>query len=73
MTWYNAAGASNCEIDFADTTVRQNFDTFTNSSCDLLAGTPGNAYDFACTVRYQDANSVEHAVRGTCEGLYEEA
>jgi len=73
MTWYSATGASNCEIDMADSTVRQNFDTFLNDSCDLLAGTAGNAYDFDCTVRYQDANSVEHAVRGTCEGLYEES
>ena len=73
MTWYNAAGASNCEVDFTDTTVRQSFTTFSNRSCDLLAETAGNSFDFDCTVRYEDSNNVEHAVRGTCERLYEES
>ena len=73
MTWYDALGARVCEVNFTDTTVRQNFATFSNSSCDLIAGTAGESYDFDCTVRYKDSNNIEHAVRGPCEGFYEES
>ena len=71
MTWYNATGAINCEIEFNDTNIKQTFTTFSNSSCNLLSGTTGNTYDFDCTVRYQDSNNIEHVVRGNCKGIYE--
>ncbi len=73
MTWYNSTGGSTCEIDFGDSTVRQNYATFSNSSCSGLAGTAGESYEFDCTVRYKDANNIEHATKGTCEGFYEES
>jgi len=73
MTWYNATGTSVCEISFSDTVVRQNFVSFSNSTCTDLAGTAGENYEYDCTVRYQDANNINHAVRGTCEGFYEDA
>ena len=73
MTWYDALENRVCEVNFTDTTVRQDFVTFTNSTCTLLAGDPGEAYSFDCTIRYRDDNKIEHAVRGVCEGDYEEA
>jgi len=73
MTWYDATGTSVCEISFSDTVVRQNFVSFSNSTCTDLAGTAGENYEYDCTVRYQDANNINHAVRGTCEGFYEDA
>ncbi len=72
MTWYDATGTSVCEVDFVDSTVRQNFVSFSNSSCTGLAGSAGENYDFDCTVRYTDSNDIYHQVRGTCEGFYEE-
>ena len=73
MTWYSATGSPICQIDFSDTTIRQNYVTFSNDSCPGLAGTAGDSYDFDCTVRYRDANGIEHATRGSCEGMYEES
>jgi len=73
MTWYNSTGDSVCIVDFSDSTVRQSYQTFSNSSCSGLAGTSGESYDFDCTVRYEDSNNIEHAVPGTCEGFYEES
>ncbi len=73
MTWYNSTGDAVCIIDFGDSTIRQEYQTFSNSSCTALAGTVGDSYDFDCTVRYKDSNNIEHATRGTCEGFYEES
>jgi len=73
MTWYNSSGTPVCYVLMTDTVIRQNFDTFGNSSCTDLAGTAGIAYDFDCTLKYKDANNIEHSVKGTCEGSYEEA
>ncbi len=71
MTWYNSSGSSVCEVDFSDTTIRQSFVSFSNSSCTGLAGTAGESYDFDCTVRYKDADNVEHKKKISCEGSYE--
>ena len=73
MTWYDSNDNQVCFIDMGATTVRQSFQTFSNSSCSSLAGTAGESYDFDCTVKYKDANNIQHAVRGSCEGVYEES
>ncbi len=73
MTWYDASDNRVCEINFTESTIGQSFETFSNSSCSDLAGTAGETYSFDCTVRYEDSNNIEHAVRGLCEGAYEES
>jgi hypothetical protein len=72
MTWYDALANPICQLNMTDTSVRQDFVTFGNGSCALLAGNAGESYVFDCTMRYRDTNGVEHAVMGTCEGRYEE-
>ena len=73
MTWYDATGVTPiCILNLTNSIIRQEFVSFSNSTCPDLAGTAGNSYSFDCTMRYQDANNVNHAVKGTCEGIYEE-
>ena len=73
MYWYNATGGTECTVDFGSATIRQNYQTYSNSSCGGLSGTAGNTYEFDCTMNYQDNNGIDHSVRGVCEGYYEES
>ncbi len=71
MSWYNSSDAEVCFINFNDDTIRQNWKTYSNSSCTGLAGTAGDAYSFKCVVRYKDSSNLERAQVTSCEGIYE--
>ena len=60
-----------CNVSLSATTVRQTFQTFSNSSCPLAAGTAGDSYSFTCVVKYTDASGISHSVQGRCEADWE--
>ncbi len=73
LTWYNSTGGAVCIVDFGGDKVSQSWKTYSNSSCTALAGTAGDSYSFDCTIRYKDSLGMVHAVKGKCEGIYEES